>query len=135
MHETQAQNKRHLGDIVDALMSEARDTTDTFEDIPLDFRHHEARVRKKKVKQPVSFPKEWRMTVGRRMELEARRKEALQRDLEGVVVDGGKLLEDVANLPQQQEQRALFRDNAPARRASGPIGNMRSQRGATPLRL
>lgn len=34
--ETQAQNKRYLGDTVQNLIVEAKDTTDTFEDVPFD---------------------------------------------------------------------------------------------------
>ena len=53
MFETQAQNKRYLGDLVDTLIAEARNTTDTFEDVPLDFRHH-------KFKQKLEFPEAWK---------------------------------------------------------------------------
>ena len=35
MFETQAQNKRYLGDLVDTLIAEARDNKETFEDIPV----------------------------------------------------------------------------------------------------
>ncbi|KAF8252322.1 hypothetical protein K440DRAFT_504399, partial [Wilcoxina mikolae CBS 423.85] len=39
MFEHQAQNKRYLSDLIDKLLAEARDPTDTFEDIPPDYRH------------------------------------------------------------------------------------------------
>lgn len=42
-----------------------QDPLDDFEDIPLDFRHHEAKKGPPKPK----FPKEWRMTRQRRQEL------------------------------------------------------------------
>jgi len=98
MFETQAQNKRYLGDIVDNLLDEARDPTDTFEDIPLDTRHH---IFKEKPK----FPKEWRLTEERRAELEASRTFAKQRDeqrlLGGAVVDGIKQIEEALAKPVQ----------------------------------
>ena len=53
MFETQAQNKRYLGDLVDTLMAEAKDEKETFEDIPLDFRHH-------KFKPKLEFPEAWK---------------------------------------------------------------------------
>ncbi|KAK6530133.1 37S ribosomal protein S24, mitochondrial [Orbilia ellipsospora] len=54
MFEHQHQNKRWLSELIDKLVEEARDDTDTFEDVPFDFRHH-------KFKKQKSFPKEWRM--------------------------------------------------------------------------
>ncbi|KAI9788415.1 MAG: 37S ribosomal protein S24, mitochondrial [Peltula sp. TS41687] len=68
MFETQAQNKRYLGDLVNTLLREARDSTDTFADIQFDFRHH---TFKKKLK----FPDEWRMTAERRDYLDRSRQE------------------------------------------------------------
>ncbi|KAK6337367.1 37S ribosomal protein S24, mitochondrial [Orbilia blumenaviensis] len=55
MFEHQHQNKRWLSELMDKLIIEAKDDTDTFEDVPFDFRHHTFKA------QP-SFPKEWRMT-------------------------------------------------------------------------
>ncbi|KAK6530928.1 37S ribosomal protein S24, mitochondrial [Arthrobotrys megalospora] len=55
MFEHQHQNKRWLSELMDKLIVEAKDDTDTFEDVPFDFRHHTYKA------QP-SFPKEWRMT-------------------------------------------------------------------------
>ncbi|KAH8821065.1 mitochondrial ribosomal subunit protein-domain-containing protein [Xylogone sp. PMI_703] len=96
MFETQAQNKRYLGDMVDQLLEEARDPTDTFEDVPLDTRHHI-------FKQKPKFPKEWRLTEERRAELEASRTLAKQKDqerlLSGAVVDGVKQIEDAMAKP------------------------------------
>ncbi|KAJ6258895.1 37S ribosomal protein S24 [Drechslerella dactyloides] len=74
MFSHQHQNKRYLSELMDKLIAEAKacasdavkavgmliemylqDDTDTFEDVPFDFRHH-------KFHTPKSFPKEWRMT-------------------------------------------------------------------------
>jgi small subunit ribosomal protein S35 len=83
--DTQPQNKRHLGDTIAALLAEAKDATDTFEDVPFDFRHH-------KVKKRFEFPKEWAMTEKRRVELQGKRKEMARleddRLQRGEVVDG-----------------------------------------------
>ena len=90
MFETQAQNKRYLGDLVDTLMTEAQDDTDTFEDVPLDFRHH-------KYKPKVEFPESWNMTTKKRTQLDLARKERLlvERDREekGLIVDGSSVIE------------------------------------------
>ncbi|RDW61037.1 hypothetical protein BP6252_12420 [Coleophoma cylindrospora] len=92
MYATQAQNKRYLGTLVDKLLTEARDPTDTFADIPLDTRHHVVKTKPK-------FPKEWRMSPERRGEIEAHRQSMLQKDkqmsLEGSLVDGVKQIEDI----------------------------------------
>ncbi|KAF8425632.1 mitochondrial ribosomal subunit protein-domain-containing protein [Tirmania nivea] len=66
--ETQAQNKRYLSDLLDKLLAEAKDLTDDFEDIPLDFRHFE-----KKFTVKPKFPVEWRMTKRRREALKEMR--------------------------------------------------------------
>ncbi|RPB09376.1 hypothetical protein P167DRAFT_492377 [Morchella conica CCBAS932] len=69
MFQHQAQNKRYLSDLVDSLIAEAKDSTETFEDIPFDFRHHEA----KKAPPKPKFPKEWRLSPKRRAQLEEER--------------------------------------------------------------
>jgi hypothetical protein len=83
--ETQAQNKRYLGDLVEVLLKNAKDPKDTFEDVPFDFRHH-------KPKPFYEFPEEWKMTPERKKALDERRAAKLerehQRELEGKVVDG-----------------------------------------------
>ncbi|CAG8498419.1 8608_t:CDS:2 [Ambispora leptoticha] len=48
-----AQNKKYLSDLLDRLIKEAKEETDTFEDIPIDLRH----VKKRKPK--LCYPKEW----------------------------------------------------------------------------
>ncbi|KAI9806764.1 MAG: hypothetical protein M1825_006221 [Sarcosagium campestre] len=102
MFETQAQNKRYLGDLVDTLLREARDPTDTFEDIPFDFRHH-------KSKPVIKFPRHWSMTPERRQYLEDSRKESLlleqQRVEQGRLVDGLAIVNQAhAAMPVMQPQ-------------------------------
>ncbi|CAK7564970.1 MAG: 37S ribosomal protein S24, mitochondrial [Sporothrix epigloea] len=90
--EHQAQNKRYLGDVVDKLLVEARDPTDTFEDVPLDTRHH-------KFKYKPKFPREWRLTEARKEELKSLRAASFEMDQKmlasGSLVDGGQ---EVASL-------------------------------------
>lgn len=85
MFETQSQNKRYLGDLVDSLMAEAKDSADMFEDVPLDFRHH-------KYKPNLAFPEEWKLTPGRAQQLETDSKQRLlveqMRQETGEVPDG-----------------------------------------------
>ena len=57
--ESAAQNKRYLGDLVNALIAEAVDPSkDNFEDVPFDFRHH-------KPKKVYEFPEEWKLGPGK----------------------------------------------------------------------
>ncbi|KAK3682113.1 mitochondrial ribosomal subunit protein-domain-containing protein [Podospora appendiculata] len=97
IHEHQAQNKRHLGDMIDRMIATAKDPTDMFEDIPLDTRHHTFTVKPK-------FPKEWRMTEERRKELEAIRQEAFRLDearrTGGGLVDGVVRIQEALAAPQ-----------------------------------
>ncbi|KAL8654057.1 MAG: hypothetical protein Q9226_003582 [Calogaya cf. arnoldii] len=92
MFETQAQNKRYLGDLVDTLMGEAKDASDMFEDVPLDFRHHKPKPR-------FEFPDQWKLTEERRAQLEENRRQRELREKEredaGRLVDGAKVLEQV----------------------------------------
>ncbi|KAH7025932.1 mitochondrial ribosomal subunit protein-domain-containing protein [Microdochium trichocladiopsis] len=109
-YEHQAQNKRYLGDLVDKLIVQAKDTTDTFEDIPLDTRHH-------KFKPKIRFPVEWRMSEERRKFIDETREKSLLLDQskteEGSLIDGKKLIEEsfaarekqLAKERQQQQQR------------------------------
>ena len=101
MFETSAQNKRYLGDLVDTLMTEARERDangegedgDRFGDVPVDFRHVRWKSKPK-------FPEEWKLSEGKRAELERRRGEAEkaeQRRVEmGGMVDGALLIEAAA---------------------------------------
>lgn len=64
--ETQAQNKRYLGDTVNTLINEAKDAEDLFADVPFDFRHHKPKPR-------LQFPEEWLLTEERKKVLEEKR--------------------------------------------------------------
>ncbi|KAL1856930.1 37S ribosomal protein S24, mitochondrial [Diaporthe australafricana] len=83
--EHQAQNKRYLAELVEKLVTEAKDPTDTFEDVPLDLRHHTFKVKPK-------FPKEWRLSEERVKELTTQREQAALMDRtkreEGTLIDG-----------------------------------------------
>lgn len=91
MFETQAQNKRYLGDLVDTLIMEAKDGSDMFEDVPLDFRHH-------KFEPPLEFPEGWKMTPERKKQLEADRQQKLleeqMRNENGKITDGLEVIEN-----------------------------------------
>ncbi|RIA87576.1 mitochondrial ribosomal subunit protein [Glomus cerebriforme] len=52
------QNKKYLSDLVDKLLEEAKKDDDTFEDIPVDTRHIEKKLKKKKLRG-LKFPAEW----------------------------------------------------------------------------
>ena len=106
MFETPAQNKRYLGDLVDTLIEEAKDGTDTFEDVPLDFRHH-------KFKPKVEFPEKWKLTREKRVRLEEDRKMRLEQDRErevqGKLVEGVRIVEEaMKRLPVKDESRVLL---------------------------
>lgn len=62
-----------------------QDPTDTFEDIPLDTRHHKFKVKHK-------FPKEWLLTEERKKEIEEERRRSYHLDqkkkTEGGIIDG-----------------------------------------------
>lgn len=103
--EHQAQNKRYLSNLADDLITAAKDPTDTFEDVPLDTRHH--RVDKKP-----RFPEAWRLTDERRLQLNEYRQKQLALDMEkeeaGQLVSGQKLIEEhlVQKMIQEQEKEA-----------------------------
>ncbi|EAS35196.1 37S ribosomal protein Rsm24 [Coccidioides immitis RS] len=82
---SRAQNKRYLGDLVENLISEAKEG-DSFADIPLDLRHHTS-------KKKLSFPTSWAMTEERRRELESLRNERLKIERSRTkVVDGNEVV-------------------------------------------
>ncbi|WEW57622.1 37S ribosomal protein S24, mitochondrial [Emydomyces testavorans] len=84
---SRAQNKRYLGDLVEKLLTEAKEG-DSFADIPLDLRHH-------KPKKRLKFPAEWAMTEERKEELSAMREEEEKRRIEQgkvKVVDGNEVV-------------------------------------------
>jgi len=85
--ENQAQNKRYLGDLAQKLVTQAKDTTDMFEDIPLDFRHHKPKV----VHQ---FPESWKLGEEQAVKRLAEGREGIQLLEEGQrVVDGRETVE------------------------------------------
>lgn len=101
----QAQNRQYLSKLVDDLIAAAKDPTDTFEDIPLDLRHHT-------IKQKPKFPKEWRLTEERRLQLEEHRREIaageLARAEQGLLVSGQKVVDAflLQKAAQEEEERA-----------------------------
>ncbi len=90
--EHQAQNKQYLMKLVDDLVTAAKDPSDTFEDIPLDLRHH-----KSKTKDKPRFPKSWLLTDKRRRELDEHRQRVAIADMEranaGLLVDGQQTID------------------------------------------
>ena len=113
-YETQAENKRYLGDLVNVLMTEAKDETDTLEDIQVDFRHV-------KWKPRLEFPERWKVTEERRGLLEKQWAEAeareSKRQVDGSMVDGIALIEEAAKrLPVAEPKAELTRAgrNTPA---------------------
>jgi small subunit ribosomal protein S35 len=88
--DTQAQNKRFLGETIHTVIQEAKDSKDTFEDVPFDFRHH-------KPKKRFEFPKEWALTPERKQYLDTKRAETarLQDDRmnNGKMIDGKTVID------------------------------------------
>jgi len=97
--DTQTQNKRFLGETITSLVAEAKDATDTFEDVPFDFRHH-------REKAFHEFPREWILTPERKRYLEAKRAEKARLEDErkgnGRLVDGQLVVE--ARLPLLEQE-------------------------------
>ena len=122
MFETQAQNKRYLGDLVDTLMAEARDASDMFEDVPLDFRHH-------RFKKKVEFPDEWKLTPARKTQLEQERKARLEveqrRVGEGTVVNGGEILRLAMEAHPRRDESALLEQQPRGGKRVGPPRRLR----------
>lgn len=119
-YEHQAQNKRYLSNLVDDLIASAKDSKDTFEDIPLDTRHH-------RVKPKPRFPKEWYLTRERRSELdEIRQKLAIEdvkRAESGTLIDGTAAIDSYLmkkTLEEQEKQKVAELVAAPTKGSSGP---------------
>lgn len=102
--DTQAQNKRYLADKVDELLDEARDPKDTFEDVPLDFRHH-----RPKTHTQHEFPKEWIMTEERRAQLREKWGESRILDQERAIrktaIDGAEVVKRALAAPERTPVR------------------------------
>ena len=106
MFETQAQNKRYLGDLVDTLIAEAKDETDMFEDVPLDFRHH-------KFKRKPTFPDGWKLSQERRDQIEGERErralEEGKKEQDGRIIVGAQIIEEaMKSLPVRNDSRVLL---------------------------
>lgn len=117
--EHQAQNKRYLSNLVDDLIAAAKDPKETFEDIPLDTRHHEFKPKPR-------FPKEWRMSPERRKELDEYRQRAAIEDVQraegGLLVDGAQAIDDYLMkkaLEDQKKQKVAELVAAPVKSAGG----------------
>ena len=111
IHETQVANKKHLSDTVDALVTEAKDSKDMFEDVPVDFRHV-------KLKPKYEFPEAWKLR-GREGErrLEAERERMMIERGQSEVVDGSQIVKEI--LKRRPTQRARQPLTMPASRARG----------------
>ena len=120
MFETQAQNKRYLGDLVDTLIAEAKNEEDMFEDVPLDFRHH-------KFKRKPQFPDGWKMTSERKNELQLEReRQALEEERkrsEGMITDGIRIItEGMRSLPKHDASKILLETQQGRGRAKARVG-------------
>lgn len=127
--EHQAQNKQYLLKLVDDLIAAAKDPSDTFEDVPLDLRHHKSKQRPK-------FPKEWRLTDERRRQLDEHRSSIAlaeaSRQEQGLLVDGQKVVDAYLLEKAVAEQQAPAKQGdkmavqlKSARRSSGAPSRLR----------
>ncbi|GAB1737400.1 hypothetical protein NU219Hw_g1545t1 [Hortaea werneckii] len=110
---TQAQNKRFLGDTIAKLMAEAKDSSDTFADVPVDTRHVK---RTPKLK----FPREWLLTAERKAELERLRRGNLLE--EGRKVELNSLVSGVGAIEQQRAIDAKRAEEPVMAEARQPVG-------------
>ncbi|KAI9673692.1 MAG: 37S ribosomal protein S24, mitochondrial [Caeruleum heppii] len=124
MFRTRAKNKRYLGDLVDTLLREARDPTDMFEDVPLDFRHHREKKR-------FVFPEAWKMTPERRQYLDEKRRQKEESERERV--ERGLSVDGVATV--QRSWAAIDEDAAKAAETVAvPVGAGRGKSGGREMR-
>ncbi|KAL7896495.1 mitochondrial ribosomal subunit domain-containing protein [Trichoderma sp. SZMC 28014] len=125
--EHQAQNKQYLVNLVNDLITAAKDPKDTFADVPLDLRHH-------KFEPKPQFPKEWRLTEERKKELAEHRHQAAIADAkraeEGLLVDGQKLIDGflIQKLAEEQEKEKVAELVAAAPRGKAAGGAARGAR-------
>lgn len=113
----QAQNKRYLSNLVDDMIAAAKDPKDTFEDIPLDLRHHI-------IKPKPRFPKEWFMTEQRRKELDSTRQQLSLADFQsaqsGKLVDGKKVIERyLLKKAEEEAEKQKLAELVPVGRVQG----------------
>ncbi|KAF7547100.1 hypothetical protein G7Z17_g7957 [Cylindrodendrum hubeiense] len=118
-YEHQAQNKRYLSNLIDDLIASAKDPKDTFEDVPLDLRHHQFQKKPK-------FPREWRLTPKRINELAEQRQTAALADLKkadsGLLIDGGRILDEhlmKKALEDEKKQKVAELVAAPTKASAG----------------
>ncbi|KAI7212025.1 hypothetical protein KC333_g7352 [Hortaea werneckii] len=111
--ETQAQNKRFLADTISKLIAEAKDTTDSFADVPLDTRHVKRTLKPK-------FPREWLLTAERKAELERLRRGNLLE--EGRKVEQNLLVSGVGAIEQQRAIDAKRAEEPVMAEARQPVG-------------
>ncbi|KAH6899986.1 mitochondrial ribosomal subunit protein-domain-containing protein [Thelonectria olida] len=118
--EHQAQNKRYLSNLVDDLIAAAKDPKDTFDDIPLDLRHHP-------IQKKPRFPKEWRLTPERANQLaELRQREALadlRKSEQGLLVDGVQMAEQFQMKKALEDEKKQKVEELVAAPARGGFGN------------
>lgn len=98
--DTPAQNKRYLGDLVNTLITEAKDESDTFEDIPIDLRHY-----KHKSKPKPRYPLEWRLSEESAGRILLARNEKRQLADAIPAVDGENLVQNYIRGPPEEKQR------------------------------
>jgi len=98
--ENPAQNKRYLGDLVNTLVTEAKDDADMFEDVPLDFRHH------KEKKKPV-YPEEWKLRPERVQQLLEQREQVPLLEEGTRPTDGKRTVEEYVMAMSMRNRRAL----------------------------
>ena len=96
--ETQAQNKRYLGDTIAKLITEAKDPdADSFSDIPLSTAHV-------KRKPQFWFPESWKLTPDKKQQLEEKRK-ALMIE-EGQRVENSEIISGIAAIEAARQVSA-----------------------------
>lgn len=106
-YEHQAQNKLYLQQLVNSLITAAKDGQDTFADVALDTRHYFRAA--KASKQKPKFPTEWRMTEERQKQLAEVRAQAVlaetDRAAKGLVVDGQQRIDGFLMQKLVQEEK------------------------------
>ena len=130
MFETQAQNKRFLGDLVDTLTAEAKNyhassegalegARDAFEDIPVDFRHV-------KWKRKLEFPEEWKLNESRRRQLETDRAESdrleEEREWAGKILNGTEIIEKALKRAPVRDESQVLVERQHGKRGPGAKG-------------
>lgn len=111
--ETQAQNKRYLGDTVQSLIKEAKDPKDMFEDVPFDFRHHKPKTR-------LRFPEEWLLTEERKKMLDKKRTTKIDEQEKRLLIDGVNEIEESRNIDLNKVEAPIMA----AAKAKLPEGKM-----------